>query len=593
MKQQLLNLFLFISLGVAVVALSQPKVTSLYTALFGIRSSSEVVEPSSADEFETYSFPSATLPQNDRLESEYDFSNSWEPSLPVLPENPVYPVYEAAYTETESGSDFAFADLSVPLTAEITTVAAVTAKNPPPFDAMEADFSIYSQNLTFSEVSSVEPLEETVLYEAPKRAQNEPPNHFNTEMPVQKHTRRSIAAPPDASRLSPSPNPLASEVSANNTVFQSMPVAAADIGVGQRFHVEANLVEIVPLPGAETVARVGTEIILGCDILPEAKKIAYFDLQGLPPEVRQKMTDQEIQARQETIVQQVFPMILDNYVYLTLFYCDFASNSPKEQIQALEKRLGDSFEEYELPKLMKQFGAVNRMELNSTLEKLIGSSIDREKALFIRKALGQGMIGNVVKEAEGECTHEEMNNYYEEHKADFFHRARAKWLQLAVNITPSFSKEEARNKLVWMGNQVVGGIPFERVARDHSDGLTAKNGGFNDWVTKGSLVSDVLEQAIFQGPIGVLSPILEDRNGFHIVKVLEREDEYYTPFPQAQTDIKKKIKELRRNKKETEYYAELFRKFQPETYQNNVTNFSQQESKVAMPPGIGTSLHAR
>ena len=590
-KQQYLGLILLVSLGIGGVVLSHPKVISFGAALLGIRSSSEAIEPSSDDEgeFETSLFSPVVSPQYAALELVDHFSDSWETLVPVYPDHDysdhVYPdhsinlAYETSSREIESGSDYAFADLSVPLSAEITTVAAVVSADSPGFGEVEV------VPLT------AEPLEEIVLYEAPPRLQSEPQNASNTNLPVQPPIRRRvIAAPPGSYPVSPTParNPLASEAS-----LPSVP----DIGAQQRFHVEANLVEVVPLPGAETVARVGTEIILGCDILPDARKIAYLDIQetlkNLPPEERQKVTDQEIQARQEAIIQQVFPMLLNEYVRFTLLYCDFASGRKKEEIQMWEKRVGDSFEEHELPKLMKQFGATNRMELNTTLEQLIGSSIEREKALFVRKMVGDIMIRNTIKEAEGECTHEEMLNYYNEHKPDFFHRARARWFQMTVNVTPSLPRERAREKMVWMGNQVAAGVPFEQVARDHSDGFTAGNGGFSDWVSKGSLVSDALEQAVFQGPIRTLSPIIEDRNAFHIVRVLDREEEYYTPFPQAQSEIKKKIKELRRNKKEAEYYAELTRKFQPETYQNNVTNFSLPGAKIALPQGIGTSLHAR
>ena len=55
-------------------------------------------------------------------------------------------------------------------------------------------------------------------------------------------------------------------------------------------------------------------------------------------------------------------------------------------------------------------------------------------------------------------------------------------------------------------------------------GPTSHEGGRYDWTTKGSLVSDVIDQAIFSLPVGKLSRILEDEKGFHIVRVIERED---------------------------------------------------------------------
>ena len=571
------------------MAVSQPKFVSFGARLLGIRLTSETDEFAPTDEFEAYSLPEP--PQRDLFEPSDSVLIPWdvpdEPIDVVKMDTPVtayqdYPDYrvdDIPLTELEpiTDFDFGYASLAAPLTSEVVP----TAENSTAFDGIENDFSVWNQNLTqVPEMLEGFGPEEIVLYEPPTSFEQQPADGFA------RSRGKPIAVPsnpfPPENYTQPPPS------------AQSFPVG--DLGANQRLHVDANLVEIIPLPGAEIVARVGTEIILGCDILPEAKKIAYFEIQDklkkLPPEERQKVTAQEIQEQQDIIVQQVFPMILDQHVRFTLIYCDFASGRKKEEIQPIEKRVGDSFEEGELPRLMKQFEAGNRMELNNALERLIGSSIEREKALFVRRTIAQHIIRSTIMDAEGECTHEEMLNYYEEHKGDFFHKAKAKWLQLTVNITSSFTKEQAREKIVWMGNHVANGVPFEQVAFDHSDGFTAKNGGFNDWVTKGSLVSEALEQAVFQGQIGALSPIIEDRSALHIVKVLEREDEYHTPFLQAQSPIKKKIKELRRNKKEAEYFTELFRKFQPETYQNNVTNFTQPQSKTALPQG-GTSLHAR
>ena len=634
MKQHFFNMVLLASLGTVGVVLSQPELLSHASKLVGLQPAEKTVDTEffdDGDEYDEYCCDS--LAENSPY---YAQSASISPPLPFAATEAVsvavIPTYEEPATSPISTptNDFGFADISAPLTEKTVEIAASSAVTAEP----EGDFSAFNQNFTQETqpadsvitpiiaapaiaqtqrrsiaVPQEENLEETVLYEPPQTEPLQTEHSLpiatapiandlnNTNKPA-----HFIAVPPENYTLVSNDtvrNPLSPDLPSNNIIAantQYPPLTNfAEQTFDQRLHVDPNLVEIVPCPGAETVARVGTEVILGCDILPEAKKVAYFEIQhkleSLSPEDRAKVTPQQLQEEQEAIVKQVFPMILDQYVRYTLLYCDFASGRKKEEIQMWEKRLGDSFEESEVPKLMKQFGVENRMDLNNALENLIGSSIDREKALFVRKTFGQIMIGGAIKEAEGECTHDEMLTYYNDNKAEFFHKSRAKWLQLTVNVTANLSTDQAKDKIVWMGNQVAGGIQFERVARDHSDGLTAKNGGFNDWVNKGALVSDALENAIFQSPVGALSPIIQDRNAFHIVKVLDREEEFYTPFLKAQTDIKKKIKEQRRNKKETEYFAELFRKFHPETYQNNVANFTKPEVKVSLPQGNGVSLH--
>lgn len=367
--------------------------------------------------------------------------------------------------------------------------------------------------------------------------------------------------------------------------------------VDRRLHVDSKLVEVFSCPGAEMVARVGTEVILGCDILPEAKKMAHFEIQHrmkeLPPDKKAMLTEAEIEQEKTTLVQQVFPMVLEQHVKSTLLYCEFACNRSKEDMQMVEKKIGDSFDNEELSRIMKQFEANSRMELNQKLERYIGSSIEREKALFIRKVIAHVTLSEIIKEAEGDCTHDEMFNYYNKHQAEFFHKAKVKWEQLSVHISPQMPEAESRAKIEWMGGQILNGVPFATVATHHSDGSTAKSGGAWDWTVEGSLVSEVIEKTLFKGPIGIYSPILRDSMGFHIVRVLERQNEYYTPFLESQTKIRAKIKEQRRNKKEAELFTDLSRRFQPETYQNTVLESPKKEVKTIFPQIGGTSLHSR
>jgi len=67
----------------------------------------------------------------------------------------------------------------------------------------------------------------------------------------------------------------------------------------------------------------------------------------------------------------------------------------------------------------------------------------------------------------------------------------------------------------------------------------------------------VLDEAIFTLPVGVLSPILEDEQGFHIVRVVERQDAYRTPFEEAQLDIREKLEERRNGQSVEKYLAKL------------------------------------
>ena len=90
-----------------------------------------------------------------------------------------------------------------------------------------------------------------------------------------------------------------------------------------------------------------------------------------------------------------------------------------------------------------------------------------------------------------------------------------------------------------------------------SEGPSAAAGGQYDWTTKGSLVSKVIDEAVFTLPVGQLSAILEEPGALHIVRVIDRTDAGRIPFLEAQTGIKETLLVERRKKEMEEYLTKL------------------------------------
>jgi parvulin-like peptidyl-prolyl isomerase len=95
------------------------------------------------------------------------------------------------------------------------------------------------------------------------------------------------------------------------------------------------------------------------------------------------------------------------------------------------------------------------------------------------------------------------------------------------------------------------------VAKAHSHGFSAADGGVNDWTTQGSLRSTALDATIFALPVGALSQIVEDEDGFHIVRVIEREEHHHVPFNEVQAEIKQRLLDKDQAKGMTQYLAKL------------------------------------
>jgi hypothetical protein len=91
----------------------------------------------------------------------------------------------------------------------------------------------------------------------------------------------------------------------------------------------------------------------------------------------------------------------------------------------------------------------------------------------------------------------DLAEYYDDHIDDFKKPAKARFQILTAEFSKHPSKEAAFGAIAEMGNQVIGGRPFETVARSMSNGYAASEGGYYDWTTQSALKSKVIDEVVF------------------------------------------------------------------------------------------------
>ncbi|QDU98256.1 peptidylprolyl isomerase [Lignipirellula cremea] len=294
---------------------------------------------------------------------------------------------------------------------------------------------------------------------------------------------------------------------------------------------------------ARIVARIGNQTILAGDLLGTINQM-------LEP-YEGKVPEEQLEAERQKLMQQ----LLERSIETKLVYNDFLSTVPDENLPQLEKAVREAFMAQRLPELIERAKVANAAELDNKLRGY-GASIDKTIRVFQEQVLAQQHLRRQV-DTEAEVTHAEMLTYYREHAADYDVPAKARWERLMVRFTDHPSPQAARQAIAQMGNEVVGGAQFAVVAKRSSQGSNASKGGYHDWTTRGSLASEALDEAIFTLPIGKLSQIIEDRNGYHIIRVIERIDDGQVSFVDAQPKIKDAIKNARVQKQQQDFLAEL------------------------------------
>ncbi len=322
---------------------------------------------------------------------------------------------------------------------------------------------------------------------------------------------------------------------------------------------EAPSTEIQPLQECEVIARVNSEVILACELEWQVRLL--FE-QKLGPVASQQMLNSPMYAEAR---EGLLKSLILGRIEMALLYADFRSKAPQADMSAIKKQLETPFEETEVPRLVESIGVKDRAELEAKLLSL-GTSLSERREDFFRTIIARQWLQQAVK-INKEVTHEQLVEFYQSHEADYAQPVRVRWEELMVRFENHPSKSEAYAALAQLGNQAyaaataapAGEAAFGELARQHSEGYTAADGGVYDWTAQGSLASATIEAALFDSPVAQMSPIIEGPTGFHIVRVFERNEAGPTPFSEVQAKIREDLYKERFDRAINEKVTELKR----------------------------------
>jgi parvulin-like peptidyl-prolyl isomerase len=301
----------------------------------------------------------------------------------------------------------------------------------------------------------------------------------------------------------------------------------------------------------QVMAVVGDEPILAGDMLGAVNLWLEANKSKIPP------------GQGDAFRKRLIEQALESEVQNKLLYLDFlrairAKGAAPEKITEIHNKVFEQFDEKRLPEMMEKAGVTSPADLDAKMREQ-GTSLMKHKRQFAEKVMGQeGLRSSEKINFEPVVTHGQMLDHYYAHIKEYELPAKVKWEHLMARFSKFRDKAAAYEAIRAMGTEVyLGGAPLWAVAKRSSHGVTASDGGQFDWTTKASLKSKVLDEAIFTLPLNELSPILEDNDGFHIVRVLQRQDAGRTSFESSQAQIKEKLKKEHVDKQIAAYLADL------------------------------------
>src|SRR6267142_6352805 len=234
----------------------------------------------------------------------------------------------------------------------------------------------------------------------------------------------------------------------------------------------------------------------------------------------------------------------------------------EQLVQGEATALGIDVADDEVQRLVEQLARENHMDMTQFRQALAqqGLSMDSVRDSLKRQQLMMRLLQYKVKPRR--VSDEEVQAAYATmtKTSEFEVRAR----DIFISAPDGVSQEQvgaARAKADAALRRVRAGESFAKVARDASDGPTAKEGGDLGYFRRGQMLAQ-LEQAAFTlqpGEISGLIRIEGDHGGFHLVTVEDRRQLPPRPLSEVQEEIRNRLT-AESVSKEREHYLSQLRK---------------------------------
>jgi len=193
-----------------------------------------------------------------------------------------------------------------------------------------------------------------------------------------------------------------------------------------------------------------------------------------------------------------------------------------EQLKAELRRQGLEYEQF-----------IKELEDNILRQAVLFSEVDRSI---------------VIDEAE-------VVNYHKLHPEEFVVPEEYK-LRAVYLTSEGVNKEELEAKRKEISEKVKAGEEFQALASQYSDNPLKENQGDLGHFKKGEL-DKALEQAVAQLNVGEVTPWVQAKNGWYLLKLEEKKESRPMSFDEVKKDIEQRLFSEKRGKKLQEFLKEL------------------------------------
>jgi peptidyl-prolyl cis-trans isomerase SurA len=268
----------------------------------------------------------------------------------------------------------------------------------------------------------------------------------------------------------------------------------------------------------EIIARVNNQIITSSE-LEKARSAAVEEAQQ---ECSGRCTPEQLQVAVEDRQKFALRDLIDQSL-LAQRGKDMGVNVEGEVVKQL-----DQF------RIQNKFDSIEKLESAVTKE---GLNWDDFKNNIRNKFLTQEVIRREVG-SHITIGREDAMKYYEAHKKEFVKPEQVALRAIEISTAGKTDSElsDLKKKAEDMLRRIKDGEDFATLAKRFSDGSTAQQGGYLGVYKRGEL-SKQLEDQVFAMKKNQLTDVIETKQGYLILQVLERYEEGEQPFEKVENEI--------------------------------------------------------
>ena len=242
--------------------------------------------------------------------------------------------------------------------------------------------------------------------------------------------------------------------------------------------------------------------------------------------------------------RQIIEKDLDQYIEQAVILDAARAGFKQDQWDELQTKLDEIFYDEEIANLQKKLKVSSSREVEQKLQEM-GSSMAAYRRVWGERQVAGQWVSEKIPDVS--VSRQELLDEYESKRESYREPEQVKWQQCWISIDKSGGREGAQQRVQQVIGDLKGGITFDDVIREHSDGAESADGGLRDWTRTDSLAEESLRDTLTKLKLNQLGPVLEDERGFRLVKLLGYRPERVTPFEEVQPELREAISQRKRS----------------------------------------------